>query len=426
MKKLFFAAFAIVSFASCQTTSTDDYSWIKGALNVADAQLLKTAQEIDGLSMIPRSIEKSYDFDFLCRQLDKDPALFQDSLQIQPTPEMEGKRMMRDVNDWTSGFFPGSLWYAYELTGDQALKDQAIKYTNMLNPVRYNKGTHDIGFMINCSYGNAMRLANNDTIASVMIETGDNLAGRFNDSIQAIRSWDFGKWNYPVIIDNMMNLDLLFTVAKLTGNDHYKDVATRHAKTTIDHHFRPDYTSYHIVSYNNDGSVELKQTHQGKNDESAWARGQAWGVYGYTSCFRETNDTLFLDMAQNIADMIIERVKTDDLIPMWDYDAIDSPETPRDASAAAVTASALVELSTMVGQDKSEKYLNYAEQILKTLSSDKYLSKIGENEGFVLMHSTGSLAHGFEIDAPINYADYYYLEGLKRYVDLKGIDTTKL
>ena len=143
-------------------------------------------------------------------------------------------------------------------------------------------------------------------------------------------------------------------------------------------HFRPDYTSYHVVSYNNDGSVEIKQTHQGKNAESAWSRGQAWGVYGYTSCYRETRDTAFLQEAVHIADMIMERVKTDDLIPYWDYDAPAGEKTPRDASAK------------------------------------------GSNQGYVLMHSTGSLPHGSEIDVPLNYADYYYMEALKRYIDLKN------
>ena len=159
------------------------------------------------------------------------------------------------------------------------------------------------------------RLAPNDTIKAVLVETADNLCARFNPEIGCIRSWDFGAWNFPVIIDNMMNLDLLFNVYKLTGDEKYKNVAVKHAQTTMKNHFRPDYTSYHVVSYNNDGSVEIKQTHQGKNAESAWSRGQAWGVYGYTSCYRETRDTAFLQEAVHIADMIMERVKTDDLIP---------------------------------------------------------------------------------------------------------------
>ena len=305
-----------------------------------------------------------------------------------------------------------------ELTGDEELKKRAIEYTNILNPIRELKGTHDVGFMMNCSYGNALRLAPNDTIKAVLVETADNLCARFNPEIGCIRSWDFGAWNFPVIIDNMMNLDLLFNVYKLTGDEKYKNVAVKHAQTTMKNHFRPDYTSYHVVSYNNDGSVEIKQTHQGKNAESAWSRGQAWGVYGYTSCYRETRDTAFLQEAVHIADMIMERVKTDDLIPYWDYDAPAGEKTPRDASAAAVTASAFLELSTFAPDGK--KYSDYAETILKNLSGPKYLAAKGSNQGYVLMHSTGSLPHGSEIDVPLNYADYYYMEALKRYIDLKN------
>ena len=216
-----------------------------------------------------------------------------------------------------------------------------------------------------------------------------------------------------------MNLDLLFNVAKATGDHKYKDIAIKHAMTTMNNHFRSDYTCWHVVSYNNDGTVERKQTHQGKNDDSSWARGQAWAVYGYTACYRETNDSTFLNFAIKVADMIMDRVKTDDTIPYWDYDAPVMEETPRDASAASVTASAMIELSTMVPD--GQKYLDYAEKILKSLSSDAYLAKVGDNQGFILMHSVGSLPNGSEIDTPLNYADYYYLEALKRFMELKKL-----
>ena len=415
-KKLVLLALGTLTLASCQTQPKEDYSWIKKGLDVASAQLELTAEEISSTNMLPRSIRTGYDMNFLCRQLERDSLTFKDSLRAYPTADQMGKRRLCSVYDWTSGFYPGSLWYAYELTGNDTLKTWAIQYTNLLNPVRYYTGTHDLGFMVNCSYGNAERLSPNDTIAAVMKETADNLCGRFNDSIAAIRSWDFGTWNFPVIIDNMMNLDLLFNVAKETGNNIYKDIAVKHAMTTMHNHFRPDYTCWHVVSYNNDGTVEKKQTFQGKNDDSSWARGQAWAVYGYTACYRETKDTTFLNFAVKVADMIMERVKTDDAIPYWDYDA---PVTDD-----SVTASALIELSTMVPD--GNKYLDYAEQILKSLSSDAYLAKIGENQGFILMHSTGSLPNGSEIDTPLNYADYYYLEALKRFMDLKGISYNNL
>lgn len=414
-KNIILFAALVMSLAACKSNQQET-SWTDHALDVASVQLKSTAEELTGTNQIPRSMYGGYDLNFLDSQLQRENKSYIDSLHPNPSAKQLKQKYLCGVEDWTSGFFPGSLWYAFEMTGDEELKARAIQYTNMLNQVRYLKNTHDVGFMINCSYGNALRLAPNDTVKAVIIETADNLCSRFNPEIGCIRSWDFGKWNFPVIIDNMMNLDLLFTASKLSGDCKYYDVAVKHAQTTMKNHFRPDYTSYHVVSYNNDGTVEKKQTHQGKNDESAWSRGQSWGIYGYTSCYRETKDTAFLQEAIHIADMIMQRVKTDDCIPYWDFDAPAGDTTPRDASAAAVTASGMLELSTLAPDGK--KYFDYAEKILKSLSSDKYLAAKGSNQGFVLMHSTGSLPHGSEIDVPLNYADYYYLEAMKRYKDL--------
>lgn len=405
---------AALSITACQDALKEN--WTTHALDVASYQLKLTAEEIADSALMPRSIWTGYNVEFLASQMEQDLKVFQDSLWPNTPAEKLGKRRLCNIYDWTSGFFPGSLWYAYELTGDEELKTQAIKYTNLLNPIRNYKDNHDIGFMMNCSYGNALRLAPNDTIQAVLVETADNLCERFDPQIGCIRSWDFGLWNYPVIIDNMMNLDLLFNASKLTGNNKYYDIAVKHAKTTMKNHFRPDYTCYHVISYNDDGTVESKGTHQGQNDESAWSRGQAWAVYGYTACYRETHDTEFLKQAMHVADMIMKRVETNDSIPYWDYDAPALKETPRDASAASITASALLELSTLAPD--GQKYYGYAETILKNLSGEDYLSEKGKNQGYVLMHSVGSLPHGSEIDTPINYADYYYLEAMKRYLDM--------
>jgi Highly conserved protein containing a thioredoxin domain len=421
-KNLFLFVFLLALMVmSCKTSKTpeEDYSWIKKGINTASSQLRFTAEEIADSAKLPRSIWVGYDMDFLCEQLGRDSIIFRDSLRLKPI-KRQGERRLTDVYDWTSGFFPGTLWYAYELTGEEKLKEYAGQFTNLLYPVREYDGTHDLGFMINCSYGNAERLAPNDTIPPILKQTADNLISRYNPQIGAIRSWDFGDWNFPVIIDNMMNLDLLFNVSKFTGDPKYKEIAVKHAYKTLKYHFRPDYSSYHVISYNDDGTVESGSTHQGKNDESSWARGQSWAMYGYVSCYRETGDEAFLNQAVRIADFIISRVKTDDLIPYWDYDAPDKPNTPRDASAASIAASGFIELSTML--PTGEKYFDYAETILKNLSSEAYLAKPGENQGFILMHSTGSLPHGSEIDTPLNYADYYYMEALQRYMKLKNID----
>lgn len=388
--------------------------WVGTALESSTQQLLSTADTLRDSGRFPRSIWSGWDIEFLAEQIG--PAVYAkvDSLRPQPSADKLGKLRTCDVYDWTSGFFPGSLWLAYELTGDERLLADAVDYTNKMLPATFYTGTHDLGFMVGCSYGNALRISPNDSLKTVIIRTADNLASRFNPEIGAIRSWDFGPWNFPVIIDNMMNLELLFQASKLTGDNKYKDIAIRHADKTMACHFRPDMTSYHVVSYNPDGSIETRQTFQGRSDESAWARGQAWGVYGYTVCYRETGDKKYLEFAQKIADMIISRVKTEDHIPLWDYDAPNLPTTPRDASAAAVTSSALFELCGYLPD--SQKYFNYAESILRSLSSPEYLAEPGTNCGFILKHSTGSLAHGSEIDVPLNYADYYYLESLKRYI----------
>ena len=390
--------------------------WVGTALESSTQQLLSTADELRDSGRFPRSIWSGWDIEFLAEQIGPSVYAKVDSLRPQPSADKLGKLRTCDVYDWTSGFFPGSLWLAYELTGDERLLADAVDYTNKMLPATFYTGTHDLGFMVGCSYGNALRISPNDSLKTVIIRTADNLASRFNPEIGAIRSWDFGPWNFPVIIDNMMNLELLFQASKLTGDNKYKDIAIRHADKTMACHFRPDMTSYHVVSYNPDGSIETRQTFQGRSDESAWARGQAWGVYGYTVCYRETGDKKYLEFAQKIADMIISRVKTEDHIPLWDYDAPNLPTTPRDASAAAVTSSALFELCGYLPD--GQKYFNYAESILRSLSSPEYLAEPGTNCGFILKHSTGSLAHGSEIDVPLNYADYYYLESLKRYIEI--------
>ncbi len=338
-----------------------------------------------------------------------------DSLKF-PRSIKDGRVRLENIYDWTSGFFPGSLWYIYELTNDDYFKTEAQKYTTLLEPLREYKSTHDLGFMVYCSYGNKYRITRDTSAVSVMLQTADNLAGRFNEQTQTIRSWDFGNWQYPVIIDNMMNLELLFWASEYTKKNRYKEIAVRHANTTMKNHFREDGSSYHVVDYDTiSGNFLSKGTFQGYSDESAWARGQAWGLYGYTVCYRYTKDSKYLDFAKKIARFIIENVKTDDLIPYWDYHAPNIPDAPRDASAAAITASALFELSEYV--ESGEEYFNYAERILKNLSGKNYLAEKGDNLGFILMHSVGHLPAHSEIDTPLNYADYYYLETLKRYLN---------
>lgn len=429
-KKLVLLALGALTLVSCQTQPKKDYSWIKKGLDVASAQLELTAEEISSTNMLPRSIRTGYDMNFLCRQLERDSLTFKDSLRAHPTADQMGKRRLCSVYDWTSGFYPGSLWYAYEMTGNDTLKAWAIQYTNLLNPVRYYTGTHDLGFMVNCSYGNAERLAPNDTIASVMKETADNLCGRFNDSIAAIRSWDFGTWNFPVIIDNMMNLELLFHASKVTGDESFRKVAISHAEQVMHHQVRKDYSCFHIIYYDKKTGKPIKgETSQGYSDNSAWSRGQAWGIYGFTMCYRETKDKRFLKTAEKMADFYLDHPNLpSDKVAWWDFNAFQEGYTPgirsnackmvnnyRDASAAACVASALLELSTYSKGSKSKKYLESAKQILHALGSTNYRAELGKNANFILMHSVGAVPHNSEIDVPLTYADYYFIEALHRY-----------
>ena len=344
-----------------------------------------------------------------------------DTMNRFPRSFEHGKFIASDAYGWTSGFFAGDLWLAYEFTGDKAIEAAARKYTSGLYEIKDFTGHHDLGFMIFCSYGRQWANFQEPEVLQVIIDAANSLCTRFNPTIGQIRSWDFGEWNYPVIVDNLMNLEMLFFASKMTGDSKYYDVAVKHADTTLENHFRPDGSSYHVVSYNNDGTIESKGTFQGFAHESSWARGQAWTVYGYTMCFRETGDEKYLDHAEHIANYIMSAVQTEDKIPYWDYHDTAIPDAPRDASAAAITASALLELSTLTKDaNKAETYVTYAEDILLSLSSPEYMAEEG-NGNFLLKHSVSHKPLNSEIDVPLVYADYYYLEAAQRYFNLKGI-----
>lgn len=331
--------------------------------------------------------------------------------------------------DWRSGFFPGSMWYLYELTGDSTLVPLAEKYTEAIAEAQNLTSHHDIGFIINCSYGNGRRFVKSAEYDSVLVQAAKSLCTRFRPDAGVIQSWNTSPgswqasrgWTCPVIIDNMMNLELLFEATKISGDSTFYNVAVAHANTTLKEHFRDNGSCYHVVDYNPaNGEVFSRQTGQGYADESAWSRGQAWAIYGYTMCYRETGDQRYLDQAIKTFDFMRNHANaTADKIPYWDMDAPDEPNEPRDASAAAVIASALYELSTYPVENPGQ-YKDYADDIMISLSSDEYTAKPGENGRFILKHSTGSIPHNSEVDVPLNYADYYYLEALKRKRDIEG------
>ncbi|MCU7548176.1 Ig-like domain-containing protein [Chitinophagaceae bacterium LB-8] len=316
------------------------------------------------------------------------------------------------AGDWTSGFFPGSLWLMYERTKDIAWRTRAEQWTAGLQSQQYNTSTHDVGFILFSSFGQGYRLTGNQQYKTILLQGAKSLATRYNPIVGCIKSWNNANYHFPVIIDNMMNLELLFWATKASGDSSFYKIAVQHALTTITNHFRPDHSSYHLVDYDpNTGKVLAKLTYQGLNHLSDWARGQAWGLYGFTMCYRETKDTRFLDMAKKIADFYITHPNMPaDLVPFWDFDAFDF----RDASAASIASAALMELSQYV-PEKRDVYYNFGINTLKTLSSTTYMAAKGTNNYFISRHCVGNKPKNYEVDQPLVYADYYFIEALLRH-----------
>lgn len=392
MKTNFSAFFLIASIAlfSCQSTNEEALSAvIERGLQVSTEQAVLMAAELENQEgRLPKTIKP------------------------------DGTLETSDYGWWCSGFFPGELWYLYENNPTPELKRYAELYTDRVEPAKFLTNTHDLGFMLNCSFGNGYRLTGRPSYKEVMEVGAHSLATRYNPTICAIKSWDFNKqvWQYPVIIDNMMNLEFFMWVARETGEEPFAEIANSHARKTMENHFRPDYSSYHVISYDTiTGEAHAKHTHQGFAHESAWARGQAWGLYGYVVMARETGRSEYLDQAKSIAAFLINHPRLpEDKVPYWDFDAPEIPNVPRDASAAAIMASALIDLSQLVDGDLRKDYLAVAEKQIRSLSSPAYLAEVGDNKHFVLMHSTGHLPGNSEVDVPLSYADYYYVEALMR------------
>lgn len=318
--------------------------------------------------------------------------------------------------NWTCGFWAGELWYAYEATGDSRLKELAESYTLALDTlVRQPIFDHDLGFLIYCGYGNAYRMTGDKRYGDVIVDAAKQIATLYRPKVGTILSWPrnvkmFGGHN--TIMDNMMNLETLFNAYKLSGNRHYYDMAVSHAATTMRYHFRPDYSCYHVAVYDTlSGAFKRGVTHQGYADDTMWARGQSWAIYGYTMVYRETKDPVFLDFAQKVTDVYLKRLP-EDLIPYWDFDDPKIPNSFRDVSTACIVASALIELSEYVDHEKGAYYLDMAKRMLNSLDSETYQSR--KKNSAMLLHSVGNLPAGTEIDASICYADYYYMEALVR------------
>lgn len=338
-----------------------------------------------------------------------------------PRTLQDGQVKLVSARDWTSGFFAGSLWYLSEATGDARWRAEAARYTDATSSARFDRTQHDVGFILNSGYGNGLRLgAGGAAYRDALLIGATTLVTRFNPVVGSIQSWNVRAekdWRYPVIIDNMMNLELLMWAARESGQPYYREVAIAHADTTLRNHFRPDGSSFHVVDYDPaDGKVRSKVTHQGNADGSAWARGQAWGLYGFTMMYRETRKPEYLQQAQKIAAFLMQHPRMPaDKVPYWDFDDPAIPDAPRDSSAAAIMSSALIELARYVDPALARRYTDFAELQLRSLSSPAYLAAPGENGGFLLKHATGHKPAVSEVDVPLSYGDYYFLEALLRF-----------
>lgn len=379
--------------SSCFQTATAESIDVDGALGYCHSKVVRSLDELSrdsiDYTMMPRNIAAG-DSVWHCRKA---------------TPD-----------EWCSGFWPGVLWYDYEMTGDEKIREKAEKYTESLEYLSQRPiFDHDLGFLIFCSYGNGYRLTQNPKYKQVILASADSLATLYNPEVGTLLSWPRNVemlGGHNTIMDNMINLEMLFWAARNGGSQRLYDIAVKHAETTMKHQFRPDGTCYHVAVYDpKNGNFLRGITHQGYADNSTWARGQAWAIYGYTMVYRETQDKKFLDFACKVTDAYLKRLP-DDYVPYWDFDDPAIPQAPRDASAACVVASALLELQKYCPEEKGKEYKENAVKMLASLSGDSYRSP--ERRSSFLDHSTGHHPAGSEIDASIIYADYYYIEALQR------------
>ncbi|MBP5612094.1 MAG: glycoside hydrolase family 88 protein [Bacteroidales bacterium] len=387
MKRILLLLAAVCMLAACSRPAAPTLlDEINASLDLAVKQSLRMAASLEGRSVLPQTISR-------------------------------GTLKTSNSSWWTSGFFGGQLWNLYDYSRNDSLRMWAEDYTMRVADQRFTTDNHDVGFMIFCSFGNGYRITGNPRYREIIDTASQSLITRFKPSTGCIRSWDDRRWQYAVIIDNMMNLEMLMWAGKTFQNPVYTDIAVTHANTTMKNHFRPDYSTWHVVSYDTiTGVPDRKQTAQGYNDDSAWARGQSWGLYGYTMMFLEARDSAYLRQAEHIADFLIGHPNMpEDKIPYWDYNAPDIPDALRDVSSAAIMCSALIELADYTDAERSATYMAVAEQQLKSMCSPAYRAPLGENCNFLLMHGVGNMPGRSEIDVPLTYADYYYVEAMLRY-----------
>lgn len=340
-----------------------------------------------------------------------------DSMMPKTFDQKINKVEVSNTKWWCSGFFPGSLLYIYEHTNDQEVLKIAQKRLAIQEKEKHYTGNHDLGFMMYCSFGNAYRLFNKPADKSTIDTAAASLTTRYRPSIESIQSWNKNKnFNCPVIIDNMMNLELLLWVSQNGGDQRFREVAINHANSTLKNHYRPDHSAFHVLDYDLETGNFVGKNHQGFNDASAWSRGQVWGFYGFTMMYRFVKDEKYLQQARDVAQFLLSHPNMpSDKIPFWDFNAPNIPNALRDASAASILASALLELAQFTKGKEKQQYIETARVIIVKLASDEYRAKAGSNGGFLIKHGVGHLLNNSEVDAPLTYGDYYFLEAMHRY-----------
>jgi len=342
-----------------------------------------------------------------------------DSTKIPRAIAEDGTLIAKNSRQWTSGFFPGTLWQLASHSQNEEILKQARTWSNFIEKEKWDTHTHDIGFKVNNTFGQWNKVEPSKRNNDIIVQASATLIKRFNENVKAIKSWDWGKerWIFPVIIDNMMNLEMLFDATDISGDSIYYQIADQHAQTTLANHFRENHSSYHVVDYDTiTGAPRNKLTHQGLNDESTWARGQAWGLYGFAMAYDRTGNEAYFKKAKEIANLFFTHPNMPtDLIPYWDFDALNIPDEAKDVSAAAIAINGLMML-VKHDSENEEKYMKWVNTVIRSLEKEEYQT---DKAPFLLGRSTGSVPDSFEVDVPISYGDYFYVQALLQRLDLE-------
>ncbi len=356
---------------------------------------------------------------FVLGQVDKGLPRYVDHF---PAPASEGLRYAAIPNeDWTGSFWTGMVWLAYEVTGDEryraAAESQLPSYQRRVEE-RIAIDTHDLGFLYSLSAVAAYRITGNEEAKRFALLAADLLAQRYFPEAEIIQAWgDLGdpEQRGRMIIDCLMNLPLLYWASEVTGDNRYASMARRHAQQSANYLVRADDTTYHTYYMDpRTGDPRYGNTHQGYADDSCWARGQAWGIYGFMLSYAYTEDEKFIRTAKRLADYFLTRLPEDGIV-YWDLIFMDGDEQERDSSAAAIAVCGLLELAKRLPDADPDKarYANAAAAMLTALT-DRYATKGHPDADGLLLHGVYNKPRGWGIDESTIWGDYFYFEALVR------------